>query len=66
MRATGVGGGQGGHLLRVAADFDKLVALFVDEQLALDALEALTAQTPYTVMAIGARGSLSRDKPMRF
>lgn len=46
----------------VAADFDQLVALFVDKQLALDAFKALTAQTPYAIMAISTRSSLKEKK----
>jgi len=49
---------QSGHLLRVATDLDKLVALFVDEQLALNAFESLPTQTPDTVVAVGTRSSL--------
>jgi len=49
-------------LFCVAADFNQLVALFVDKQLALDALEALTAQTPYAIMAISTRSSLKEKK----
>jgi|688.fasta_scaffold2059670_1 hypothetical protein len=48
-----------GHLLRVATYLDKLVALFMDEQLALNAFESLPTQTPDTVMAVGTRSSLS-------
>lgn len=36
----------------------KLVALFVHQQLTLDALESLPAQTPDTVVAKGAEGFL--------
>ena len=46
-------GGQCGDLFRVATDLDQLVALFVDEKLALDTLEALAAQAPDPVVAVG-------------
>ena len=51
-----------GHLLRVANYLDQLVALFVYQQFALDALESLTAQTPNTVMTVGTRSSLHTEK----
>ena len=44
--------------LGVAVDSDQLVALLVDEQLALRALEALPAEAPDAVVAKGAKSPL--------
>ena len=48
----------GADRLGVAVDPDELVALLVDEQLALRALEALPAQAPDAVVAERAEGPL--------
>ena len=48
--------------LGVAVDPDELVALLVDEQLALRALEALPAQAPDAVVAERAEGPLEANR----
>ena len=49
-----------GHVGDVAGDADQLVALLVDEQLALGALEALPAQAPDAVVTVRAVGALRK------
>ena len=52
----------GADRLGVAVDPDELVALLVDEQLALRALEALPAQAPDAVVAERAEGPLEANR----
>ena len=50
--------GQGRHLGDVTGHPDELVTFLVDEELALGALEALAAQAPDAVVAVGTERSL--------
>ena len=57
--------GKSCNLSDVTTDPDQLVTLFVDQQLALGTLEALTSQAPDTIMAVCTKSSLKKRQEIR-
>ena len=57
--------GKSCNLSDVTTDPDQLVTLFVNQQLALGTLEALTTQAPDTIMAVCTKSSLKKRQEIR-